>query len=74
MRCDLCGKAGARELRRSRSYGSGERLLVIENVPIVTCPHCGESYLTAQTLHDIDRLKKSRRRPMKRPVTVLSLA
>ena len=27
----------------ARSYGEGENLLVIENIPVVSCPHCGES-------------------------------
>ena len=33
-------------------------LFLIENVPVVSCPNCGESYLTATTLLDrgCDRL------------------
>lgn len=60
MVCDLCGKEGARVRRVARSYGKGERLLVIENVPVISCPHCGESYLTAETLHEIERIKLHR--------------
>ncbi len=58
MRCDVCGEEGARLLRVTRSYGKGETLLVIENIPLVSCPHCGTSYLTAQTLHAIDHIKR----------------
>ena len=36
-------------------------MFVIENVPIVSCPHCGESYLAAETLHEIERLKRYRK-------------
>ncbi len=61
MVCDICGKEGARVRRVSRSYGKGESLLVIENVPVVGCPHCGESYLTADTLHEIERIKLHRK-------------
>ncbi len=61
MVCDICGKQGARIRRVSRSYGKGENLLVIENVPVVSCPHCGESYLTAETLHEIERIKLHRK-------------
>ena len=25
------------------------------------CPHCGESYLTAETLHELERIKLHRR-------------
>lgn len=58
--CDNCGKHGARLIHVSRSYGSGTQLLVIENVPVVSCPHCGESYLTAATLREIDNIKRNR--------------
>jgi YgiT-type zinc finger domain-containing protein len=61
MVCDICGKQGARVRRVTRSYGKGSNLLVIENVPIVSCPHCGESYLTAETLHEIERIKLHRK-------------
>ena len=58
--CDICGKEGAKIRHVSRSYGRGENLLVIENVPVISCPHCGESYLTAETLHEIERIKLHR--------------
>lgn len=61
MICDLCGQGGAQVRRVARSYGKGPTLLVIENVPLVSCPHCGESYLTAETLHEIERIKVHRR-------------
>ncbi len=62
MVCDNCGKNGARIRRMTRSYGKGKNLYIIENVPVVTCPHCGESYLTAETLHEIERLKLHRKK------------
>lgn len=61
MICYICGEEGARVRHVTRSYGSGEDLLVIENIPVVSCPHCGESYLTAETLHEIERIKLHRR-------------
>lgn len=61
MVCDICGKEGARIRRMSRSYGKGANLLVIENVPIISCPHCGESYLAAETLLEIERIKLHRK-------------
>jgi YgiT-type zinc finger domain-containing protein len=61
MVCDICGKSGAHLRRVSRSYGQEAELFVIENIPIVSCPHCGESYLTAETLHEIERIKLHRR-------------
>jgi YgiT-type zinc finger domain-containing protein len=71
MKCDICGKEGARQRYISRSYGKGESLLVIENVPTIYCPNCGEGYLTAQTLQGIERIKKLRQTVApKRPVSV----
>ena len=60
MICDICGQEGARVRHVTRSYGKGEDLLVIENVPIISCPHCGESFLTAETLHEIERINLHR--------------
>jgi YgiT-type zinc finger domain-containing protein len=61
MTCDLCGDGEAQVRLMTRSYGKGAKLLVIEDVPVVVCPHCGESYLTAETLHEIERIKVHRR-------------
>jgi YgiT-type zinc finger domain-containing protein len=75
MVCDICGKEGARIRHVTRSYGKGGNLLVIENVPVVSCPHCGESYLTAETLHEIERIKLHRRNfAVERPVAVAAFA
>ena len=61
MICDFCGKNGAEIRYVTRSYGKGANLLIIENVPVVSCPNCGESYLTADTLHEIERIKVHRK-------------
>jgi YgiT-type zinc finger domain-containing protein len=75
MKCDICGKDGARTRRVTRSYGKGEGLLVIEDVPVISCPHCGESYLRADTLHEVERLKRLKRgSAAKRPVAVVAYA
>jgi YgiT-type zinc finger domain-containing protein len=60
MICDICGKEGARIRQVTRNYGKGENLLIIENIPMVTCSHCGESYFTADTLYEIERIKLHR--------------
>jgi YgiT-type zinc finger domain-containing protein len=50
----------------TRTYGKGANLLVIENVPVVVCASCGESYLTPETLHELERIKLHRRSLAKR--------
>lgn len=57
MICDICGKKGARARHVTRSYGKNDKLFVIENVPVINCPHCGESYMTSETMHEIERIK-----------------
>lgn len=73
--CDICGKPGVKVKFVSRSYGQGINLLVIEKVPVVSCPHCGESYLTAENLHGIERIKLQRDFfAVERPVPVAEFA
>ncbi len=73
--CDVCGKGGARTIHVTKSYGKAESLLVIENVPVVSCPHCGESYLTARTLREIENIKRNRTDiAVERPVPVAVFA
>jgi len=61
MICNICGKPGAEIHYVTRNYGKGTNLLIIENVPVVSCPHCSESYLTAETLHELERIKLHRK-------------
>ena len=49
QKCDVCGSEGVNIRKVTRTYGKGEDLLVIENIPVISCSHCGESYLTAET-------------------------
>ena len=65
-RCENCGRMGVQVKPVTRTYGRGAAILVIENVPALTCPHCGASYLTAETLHEIARIKLHRRSLSKR--------
>lgn len=75
MPCNFCRQEGAKIRYISRNYGKGDSLLVIENVPVISCPHCGESYMTAQTLHELERIKQQRKsRAIERPVPVANFA
>src|SRR6266516_7778607 len=65
-RCENCGRTGVQVRPVTRSYGRGTTLLVIEKVPVISCPPCGASYLTAKTLHEIARIKLHRRSMSKR--------
>jgi YgiT-type zinc finger domain-containing protein len=75
MQCSNCGNDETKTRYISRSYGKGEDLLVIENIPMISCPKCGESYMTAQTLREIERIKQQRQQlATKRPVAVAEFA
>jgi YgiT-type zinc finger domain-containing protein len=56
-----CGQPGAQLKHVTRTYGKGADLLVIESIPMWSCPGCGESYFTAQTMHEIERIKALRK-------------
>ena len=74
-RCAVCGKPGVIHRRLTKTFGRGASLLVVENVPVVACPNCGESYMTAETLHEIERIKLHRRNlAKKRSVATVSFA
>ncbi len=75
MVCDICGKKGAYIRKVTETYGKGKNLLVVENIPMVSCLHCGESYFTAETLHEIERIKLHRKSfAVERSVEVASFA
>ena len=58
-----------------KAHGKGVDLLIIEDIPMISCPHCGESYLTAETLHEIEILKQERQqRAVLQPVAVMQYA
>jgi YgiT-type zinc finger domain-containing protein len=44
----------------TRSFGKKNNLLIVEDIPVVSCTACGESCMTAETLHEIERIKMHR--------------
>lgn len=44
-----------------KDAGRSRTLLVIEGIPVWSCPHCGESYVTDQTMHEIECIKALRK-------------
>ena len=71
LRCESCGSAQVQLKHVTRSYGKAAALLVIEGIPMWSCPACGVSYFTAQTMHEVERIKALRKSVAKsRPVPV----
>ncbi len=75
MICDICRKDQGAVKLVTRSFGKKKNLLIIEDIPVVSCAACGESYMTAETLHEIERIKMHRHSfAVKRPVEVTVFA
>ena len=73
MICDICGQEGAHIIEITQTYGDESNPLAI-NIPVIKCSHCGESYLTAKTLHEIERIKlRWKENAVMCPVEVASL-
>ena len=71
MICDICGKKGAHLRRVTHLFGRGRHSYLVENVPEVSCPECGETYLTAKTLKQLERIRQHwRKLAVKRLVPV----
>ena len=74
-RCAHCGSDTIQLKHVTRSFGKGANLLVIEGVPIWSGPRCGESYFTAKTMHEIERIKALRKSlAVKRSISVAAYA
>ncbi|MFH1976758.1 MAG: type II toxin-antitoxin system MqsA family antitoxin [Pseudomonadota bacterium] len=75
MICDICGQDQGVVKLVTRSFGKKKDLLIIEDIPVVSCAACGESYMTAETLHEVERIKMHRNSfAVKRPVEVTVFA
>lgn len=59
--CDICGVTAARTVKRPQVLGRGEQMILIDNVPVVACRNCGESYLTSETMHRLDTIRSKRK-------------
>jgi len=60
MNCKICGKKTVSIKRVTKSFGRGDNLVVIEDSPVLSCSGCHESYITADTAREIDRIRKNR--------------
>jgi len=69
--CVACGSADIARRLVSRSYGRDENdLMVIDDVPMDVCRACGESYISAQTLKQIEELKMRREELARVPIPI----
>jgi YgiT-type zinc finger domain-containing protein len=55
--CDICGVKAARVVKRPQILGRGEQMMLVDNVPVIACKNCGESYMTSTTMHKLDDIR-----------------
>jgi YgiT-type zinc finger domain-containing protein len=59
--CEHCGSSAVQLKHVTRSFDKGAALMVLETIAMWSCPICGESYFSAQTLHELERIKALRK-------------
>ena len=69
MICDYCGKNGAKLHYKTQVCGPKNDKFLVDKVPVVRCPHCHQTYMTAQTTKTLDRLLQQRKE-LARPQTL----
>jgi len=72
MICGNCGQPTAYISRSSRAFGKDGNLLVIENMPIITCRECGAEFISGLTSEQIDRWYSQYPELPTRPVPVVT--
>lgn len=60
--CDICGVAAAREVKRTKVFGKGAGMIVIEDIPFISCDNCHQTWTTAETMRAIDEIRMNRTR------------
>ncbi|MBF0295905.1 MAG: type II toxin-antitoxin system MqsA family antitoxin [Magnetococcales bacterium] len=68
-KCPFCGHRNMADKQVEYLYRSGERFLVVTDVPCLECEFCGEQYFEAVVLKKIERdfvaIQNTGKKPMK---------
>ena len=59
MNCIVCKKGSTRLEKVTVSIDKNDTVVVIRDVPAQVCSTCGEEYINATTMKDIERLVKT---------------
>jgi len=66
--CPLCGGALVKKTIKHEERRNGE-LYIFENVKALVCDQCGEEYLSAETLEEMDQVVRGARKPTRKVET-----
>ena len=70
-KCTTCGSTRLTQRRVARSFGTNmENLVIVRNVPVVSCRDCGESYIRGQALKRVTAIVQNRAKLRKVEVPV----
>ena len=58
--CSFCGEQTARRVTKPHVFGRGAKMLVVEDIPTMTCSSCGQIYLTGDVLKMLEEILKNR--------------
>jgi YgiT-type zinc finger domain-containing protein len=58
--CSFCGEQTARRVIKPHVFGRGAKMLVVEDIPTMTCSNCGQIYLTGDVLKMLEEILKNR--------------
>lgn len=57
--CSFCGEQTARKVIKSHVFGRGAKMLIVEDIPTMTCSNCGQTYLTGDILKMLEEILKN---------------
>lgn len=64
--CEICGVKAARIVKRPQVLGRGEKMALVDSVPVIACKNCGESYMTSETMHKLDKLRTNEKEAIRK--------
>ena len=57
--CSFCGEQTARKVIKPHVFGRGAKMLLVEDIPTMTCSNCGQTYLTGEVLKMLEEILKN---------------
>ena len=57
IHCQLCEQKTAQVAHIDKVFGKGDKKVLIENIPVIHCSYCRESYLTDATMRQLDEIR-----------------
>lgn len=56
FKCDICGSSESRQETLAEVFEIDGRRILVENIPVQVCAHCGEMSFSAETVEKVRRI------------------